>query len=678
MKFKKDLEKILSSNKNWKKEFKETYGYIQSVIGLDNSLAKTVTITYSDTIIKMPLTHYVINLIMWRPCIKLNIQWDESFVFDCSNITQSVIKDYLDNVYIRPYRMKVDDIRTLNLEMAKVIEKLKLFCEDFGVILGITYNFYQLHELVKNNPRALELFNTKIPDGLQQSEIEDFAKEKLNELVDILKQSDTGFAPLLNSGAGINIGQLQELMVVIANKPDLNGNTYPVPINTNIMFGGLDKPSHYALDSSAGKKAMIMNKKYTGNSGYFARKLNLLNSDTVLDQHTEDCGTKHLLPIKVVNKEILKRLEGRYYKSSKKSIILKVVKITDTFLIGKTIYLRSPIYCLGDKICKKCYGELYNINREINIGMIAATIINSRFTQNILSSKHLLKTKSMTITFDGKFYDYLSLTSNEISKKDVVINEKDLYIHIKMSDIETDLMDEYDENDESVPLSIAEEVTCEKIYICSEVNGYINKLLKVKENNSMSLKCTEYMRKLINKYDRKNGIIMIPLDQIDEDEVLFSIDVANHELTKTLNAVKNLLEKKEHLGCKSIREMAQKFNELLIDGKIYSHSVHAEIICRNLLRSTTDILERPDFSEKNPKYQILTLQKALMTNPSPIISLSYERLDAQLKTALTYRKFKPSILDKLFMAKYKEFYNTQIEDYRYEQDIYKIEPEEDE
>lgn len=668
MEFEKNLKEILESNKSWKKEFNKTYGFIKDRIGIDNSISKIVKIKYKDFRIKMPLAHYAINLIMWRPCIKLGIKWNENMVFDCSNITQDTIKTYLDTIFVRPVRNSID-IRILNLEMAKVIEKLKLFCEDFGIILGISYNYYQLYELIKENPHAMDLFYTKIPEGLQQSEIEDFLHEKLDELVDILKNSNTGFAALLNAGTGINIGQLQELMVAIGNKPDLFGNTYPVPINTNIMFGGLSTPAQYVLDSSAGKKALIMNKKYTGKSGYFSRKLNLLNIDTVLDQHTDDCGTKKLLKFKVRNKEFLKRIEGRYYKTKPDSPFLKCVSIDDEFLIGKTIWMRSPGYCLGDKICKKCYGELYNINREINIGMIAATIINRNLMQNLLSSKHLLKTHSKTIEFSKEFYKYLNLYSNTISINDKYENA---FIEIEVNDIFTDLMDECEDAAEEISLAISEEVSCEKIYIVDK-----GKRMKIEEKGGMAFKCNEYTRNLINKYYNSKNIISIPFKDINGDVPIFTIDVANHELTKSLIAVKNLLEKESHCGCNSYDELIDKFNQLLIDGKIYAHSVHAEIVCRNLLRSTKDILQRPDFSKKDEKYEILTLQRALMKNPSPIITLSYERLDDQLKNALTYRKFKPSILDKLFMKKYKQYFNSDIEDYKFNQAPFVIDPEED-
>ena len=109
--------------------------------------------------------------------------------------------------------------------------------------------------------------------------------------------------------------------------------------------------------------------------------------------------------------------------------------------------------------------------------------------------------------------------------------------------------------------------------------------------------------------------------------------------------------------------MIYRFNRLLIEGKIYSHLVHTQIICRNLIRSQRNILKRPDF-EKNEPYTILTVQRALMNHPSLFISLSYERVKEQFRNVLTFRKNKSSIIDKLFMLKYNQEYELDIENKR--------------
>lgn len=649
-------KKILKSEESWKKEFKKRYGHIKHNINDKNCLRQLIRIELVDDIIELPMSHYVVNLMMWQPMIKLKLVPSAKTVMNCNCITKGTIKDYIDNVYIRPFRSKVD-IETLNIEIAKIIEELKNIVKDFGVILGITYNYYQIGQLCKKSPRFKELLYTKIPKGLQPKQVEEFCKERLDEAASILRKSNTGFAPLINSGGGISLPQLQELLIVVGNKPDLDGNTYSVPINTNIMIGGLNTPAHYTLDSTAGRKALIMNKKYTGNSGYFSRKLNLLSVDTALDPDPEsDCHTKHYLKYKIDDMDSLLRLEGRHYKRNPKQIFEKIITHTDTKLIGQTIYLRSPCLCANEKICRKCYGELYIINKNINVGLMASTTMTNSFTQNILSAKHSLMTKSQKIEFDENIDEYFLLDGNRLVLDLPSIPDKDeLYITIYENDIEVDSDEVYDEEGGNDSFEIVEEVTCSRIFITTADPSEV--LLKVTEKNSMSLKLSEETVELINKYSKGNRS-MIPLKKLDDDaQVLGTYDVSNFELTKTLNEVKGLLEREDHNGITNIEDLIYRFNRLLIDGKIYLHLVHAEVICRNIIRNIHDNTSRPDFTKDKLEYNLLTVKKALMANPSPLISLSFERVEEQLRSVLLFKKRKSSMIDRLFMLHYDSEYD---------------------
>ena len=648
-----DMVEILESKDEWKQALKSTYGRIKETIGEKDCFDTAIRVKLKDCIVDMPIATIAINLMMWRPMIKFTMLPTEQTIFDCSNIRKSTIKNYFDNVYVRPLKSKVN-IVDLNLELITSIEYLKRIVEDFGLILGITYNYYQLIQLSKENPRFGELINSSIPYGLQPKEIETYCRELLNEIVEILSNSNTGFAPLLNSGAGINVIQLQELLALIGNKPDLEGNTYPVPINTNIMIKGLDTPTHYMLDASGGRKALILNKKNVGNSGYFSRKLNLLNLDTTLDKNEKsDCHTNHYLKYYIMDKESLLRLEGRYYKSNKNEK-LKCISILDKHLIGHTIYLRSPIFCKGDKICRKCYGELYNINKAMNIGLLAATIISSRFTQNILSAKHTLLANSEELQFTTGYEDYFILDGTQLMLDyNNINNNNELFLTIPISSLDVDVNEDIENSEDAAKFE--EEITVDTLMITNS-DGEI--VFELRELNDIRLFISPYLKDAIDRKSKKrNGKLNIPLIALsDVGEALGIFSVANNELTKTLNQVNKLIENEEHAGCDNITDMVALFNKLLIDGKIYAHLVHAEIICRNLMRDTKDITARPNLNTDNPQYQILTVKRAIMKNPSPFISISFEKVQEQFRNVSTYKKRKSSVLDKLFIARIEEYY----------------------
>ena len=112
------------------------------------------------------------------------------------------------------------------------------------------------------------------------------------------------------------------------------------------------------IESSSGRIAQILSKKNVGTSGSFARILGLNNMDTRLHNSPDfTCNTKNFIKFEVKNKKILERIVDRYYRMTPDGLD-RLIEPSDTFLIGQTILLRSPVTCAsaaaGQGICYKC------------------------------------------------------------------------------------------------------------------------------------------------------------------------------------------------------------------------------------------------------------------------------------------------------------------------------------
>ena len=55
--------------------------------------------------------------------------------------------------------------------------------------------------------------------------------------------------------------------------------------------------------------------------------------------------------------------------------------------VGKTVKMRSPLYCISDKLCNKCAGEAFYNQGVQNIGL-AASSIGSCFLNFLMKSFH--------------------------------------------------------------------------------------------------------------------------------------------------------------------------------------------------------------------------------------------------------------------------------------------------
>jgi hypothetical protein len=108
--------------------------------------------------------------------------------------------------------------------------------------------------------------------------------------------------------------------------------------------------------------------------GYLSRRVTMSNAGVQINKKKEDCGSKHYFTLQVDNKTA-ECLIGRYYMEGGRRVLIKSVDQ----IIGKTIKLRSPLFCLADPgICPTCFGNAWKELGTENIGILAGGIINNK------------------------------------------------------------------------------------------------------------------------------------------------------------------------------------------------------------------------------------------------------------------------------------------------------------
>ena len=93
-------------------------------------------------------------------------------------------------------------------------------------------------------------------------------------------------------------------------------------------------------------------------------------------------------------------LVDRYYQEPGK--LYKITTENCIDLVGKTIMLRSPIFCKSQKVCHKCYGDLYKSLHSRFVGVIAAQTLGERGTQLVLRTFHTSGAAVMKGQHDGR------------------------------------------------------------------------------------------------------------------------------------------------------------------------------------------------------------------------------------------------------------------------------------
>ena len=166
-------------------------------------------------------------------------------------------------------------------------------------------------------------------------------------------------------------------------------------ISTASLFEGIppeemDKYADIAVQASYGRAVG------TRQGGYEYKKIASALQGVVIGTPKSDCGTK-LYKLLDVTKDTAKMMAYRYIIEDDKLVLITPKNISK--YIGKTVKLRSPLYCKDEKFCNACCGELYYMLNLENVGLTANRVGTSLLNES-LKAFHDLSLKLVDINID--------------------------------------------------------------------------------------------------------------------------------------------------------------------------------------------------------------------------------------------------------------------------------------
>jgi hypothetical protein len=598
--------------------------------------------------VKMRVRSAIVNLIFWKPYCDYRKTLSVEDVFNTDEISENTICDRMDRI--------IDEFRSIisSEQMCRslryIIESLAQIPLKFGTKIGNTLSLRDIIDLADRNPEFDAIIHTKYPDTMSTAEIEADINVRNSRAMEIIK-SDTksNFRVFLKAGGNINPGQLSQCIVSVGPRSDMYGNISPVIINTNFLMG-LKTVSDYFLESFSCRKALIANKYQMSDSGYTGRQFDLLVIDSSLVD-VDDCGTVHTISFHIPDEATLNMMDYKLIEEGRdsegKPIIHEISSKKDKRLIGQTVKMRSPIVCALDQgsYCKACYGKMSYVTLGFHTGLIASHTVSEPISQAVLSTKHLIKTKSKEIMWGDMMKEYFLCDTNnayilpELCRTGVSIG-------FYSEDIE-DYLDIFtkgddDDNDEQQQDTLFDYVSRFVINIDGENIRFNDMEVELYINQ-------DFLDKLLKANVGDDGIIYIPLSGFDSSQPIFDANIENMEVSVFLQRIKKLLGIKSKTSYTTIEDLLQCLTATIVEIGISINIVHLEAIVYNMLRDPNIIVYRPDFKQANfPNYSILPTSNAIIYSSSLTTSLSFERLAAQFKMVTTYIKSKPGWLDPFF------------------------------
>lgn len=588
-----------------------------------------------DTIIReMQLNHFISHMVIWYAFMEIDRVdvLDETFLYD---FTHFKIKDIVDMLDERILPLSEGDFHSKNKIVDEIFYNITAIANAFCLLMGMSISMYDIMQAEKACPEISEIIFGKIDPSLQPIEIEEELNRRTDRLIELFSEIDCDLKPLLVSGKNISNGQFREMFVKIALKSDINGTTIPLLIDANLVVDGLTKPSYQYIEACSARKSLIMTKQKMGEPGAFSKRINMLStSPSYLRSDYEECNSSHFVTYHIKDEIMLELLDKRYYYDERgETRLLHYPR--DKHLIGKYVNFASPCTCNSHQgICKKCYGDLFEMNKDLfSVGSYAATKASNPLGQKVLSSKHYQGTESSIIEFKDDFNDLFELNSTEITLLDNPKNEDELYL----------ILDE-------VFIEQNDDVDCYYVKQFKIANRKGNILYNIAEDHDSNLYMSELLTIIYKKLKVKSA--PIPLDEFidDDDAVLFVAEIKSKELTDPIKIIERILNKK-NTATSTLSEICQMLAESFIDIGIIVNLVHIEAIVKGLIRKKSNILEYPDWSRNGDPndYTILSVDSGLRNNPSPLVSISYGYVRQQLVSPEFYEKNAPSHLDALFV-----------------------------
>lgn len=176
--------------------------------------------------------------------------------------------------------------------------------------------------------------------------------------------SDDYGMDIYNSGANASFGNNYKAMFVMKGpiKDNMTGETNVIGSNYSDGMEKEDLHSHFdSLVYGAYSKGVG-----TQQAGYLTKKFLAAYQSVVLDKKGTDCGTKlfYNIPLNSFNKKLFLY---QYILVNGKYVLLDDSNI-DSY-VGKTVKMRLPGGCVGDKICNRCAGEMFYMLGNKNIGL---------------------------------------------------------------------------------------------------------------------------------------------------------------------------------------------------------------------------------------------------------------------------------------------------------------------
>lgn len=429
-----------------------------------------------------------------------------------------------------------------------------------------------------------------------------------------LRQNPIVMACQVGAGRSTQVAQVCGVRGFLTNQTSI---IFQQPVMRSFT-SGLRSLAEMCMESRSNTIALAMAEKPLQGAEFFKRRAELATS-VVQTLHPGDCGSHRLLEWKV-EKWMLPTMAGKLYSEEEGDYQrLKPFTANDQHLIGKTIFLRSPMAgCAHPNpfgICSACFGMLSeNVVHSTNLGRACTIACMEPVTQSVLGTKHTI---GSSVIEDISLDDYHALFLRTIAK------ESDYYLKASLRKVyrkvQLCLLPKQVPNISEI-LSVPDVRSLSSSRMSQfRVVGSAESKKKKRKQSQIGLLVTDHdgeiheelleltfnrrsptMTYRLMAYIKKHGYTtddkgnyLVDLAEWDYSHPIFSLPIQHFNMSDHQKAIEECLEEGVPLGTATPAEMLLKFYRV-VNSKLSVNLANVEVMYfANMVRSVSRGLYQP-------------------------------------------------------------------------------------
>ena len=333
----------------------------------------------------------VLNIMIWRilASLKLPILKDDYHEF--KDITEETLSEIHTNIYYKCLLPDIDERKVYGL-FHESISVFYNFTHEYCWEYATGISLIELYDLF-GQPDIEEICNIEVENIYDTKLIERTIDRKKEELIACIKTKypDSCIGPYLLTDT-LNTNQVAQLFIAYGPRSDINDKIVGKPI-LNSTLKGLRSIEEFGVESLSAKKSAISNRSSVATASYNSRQGHLTTGEIYHIIHTP-CNNNETIKVYIKPKKSHRYL-GKIIVENNQDVYLTKENIEK--YSGTVVDMVTAMHCrCPNGICKRCIGQMSDyISSSLHLGLATGTEVFSQIVQNILSTKHMIKTNTI-------------------------------------------------------------------------------------------------------------------------------------------------------------------------------------------------------------------------------------------------------------------------------------------